>query len=97
MIRKAFLKRVESALETLDVEIDSLAAKAGKVGQDAKVRYDEELAVLRMKREAVAEKIRRVEEAGGDSWGVLKSGVLDATEELRKAIGKATERLRKSA
>ncbi len=97
MIRRAFLKRVESALETLDAEIDRLSEKAGKVDRDARVRYDEELAVLRMKREAVAEKIQRVREAGGNSWGVLKTGVLDATEDLEKATAKAIERLRKSA
>ncbi len=97
MIRRAFLKRVQSTLETLDAEIDRLAEKAGKVSRDARIRYDEELAVLRMKREAVDEKIQRVREAGADSWGLLKVGVQAATDDLEKAIGKALERLRKSA
>ncbi len=97
MVRNAFLKRVASALETLDDEIDRLAAKAETVGRDAKVRYDEELAILRMKREAVRAKVEQVRDAGAGSWGALKGGVQDATDDLRKAIDKAVERLRKSA
>ncbi len=97
MVRNAFLKRVTSALETLDDEIDRLSAKAEKVGRDAKVRYDEELAILHMKREAVRAKVEQVRNAGAGSWGALKGGVQDATDDLRKAIDKAIERLRKSA
>lgn len=97
MIRKAFLKRVESALESLDEEIDRIAAKAEKAEADVRVRYDEEIDVLRMKQEVVRAKIRRVREAGGASWGELKGGVLEATDELKKAIEKAVDRLRKSA
>ncbi len=97
MVRNAFLKRVASALETLDDEIDRLAAKAEKVGRDAKVRYDEELGILHMKREAVHAKVEQVRNAGAGSWGALKGGVQDATDDLRKAIDKAVERLRKSA
>ncbi len=97
MIRNAFLKRVQSALKELDDEIDELAARAEKVDRDARIRYDEEIAVLRMKRAAVDAKIQRLRDAGAASWGALKSGVQDATDDLRKAIGKAVERLRKSA
>ncbi len=97
MVRNAFLKRVASTLETLDDEIDRLAAKAEKAGQDAKIRYDEELAILRMKREAVRAKVQQVRDAGAGSWGTLKAGVQDAMDDLKNAIEKAVERLRKSA
>lgn len=97
MIRNAFLKRVQSALRELDDAIDELAARAQKVDRDARIRYDEEIAVLRMKREAVGAKIQRLRDAGADSWGALKSGVLDSADDLRKAVEKAVERLRKSA
>lgn len=97
MIRNAFLKRVESALETLDAEIDEIAARAEKVEADARIRYDEEIAVLRMKQEAVRVKVLRVRQAGGASWGELKSGVLDATGDLKNAVERAIARLRKSA
>ena len=97
MIRNAFLKRVESVLETLDEEIDRIAAKAEKAGSDARSRYDEEIAVLRKKREAVRTEIRLVRESGAASWGGLKSGVLNATDDLKEAIGKAVERLKKTA
>jgi len=97
MIRKAFLKRVESAVESLDEEIDRIAAKAEKVEADVRIRYDEEIDVLRMKQEAVRAKIQRVREAGGASWGELKGGVLEATDDLKKAVEKAIDRLKKSA
>lgn len=97
MIRKAFLKRVESALETLEEDIDRIAAKAEKVEADVRIRYDEEIDVLRMKQEAVRAKVQQVRDAGAGSWGMLKRGVQDATDDLKKAVEKAVERLRKSA
>jgi len=97
MIRKAFLKRVESALETLDEDIDRIAAKAEKVEADVRIRYDEEIDVLRMKQEAVRAKVQQVRDAGAGSWGALKRGVQDATDDLKNAVEKAVERLRKSA
>ncbi len=97
MVRNAFLKRVASNLETLDDEIDRIVAKAEKAGQDAKIRYDEELTVLRMKREAVRAKVQLVRDAGAGSWGTLKGGVQDAVDDLKNSIEKAIERLRKSA
>jgi len=97
MIRNAFLKRVESVLETLDEDIDRIAARAEKVEADARIRYDEEIAVLRMKQEVVRATILRVREAGGASWGALKSGVLDATDDLKNAVENAIARLKKSA
>lgn len=97
MIRSAYLKKVESGLATLDAEIDGIAARAEKAGKDAKIRYDEEIAVLRMKQQAVRAKIRRVRDAGGTSWGALKGGVQEATDDLEKAIERALERLKKSA
>ncbi len=97
MIRNAFLKRVESVLETLDEEIDRIAARAGKVEADARIRYDEEIAVLRMKQEVVRAKTRRVRDAGPASWGVLKSGVQEAADDLKNAIEQAIARLKKSA
>ncbi len=97
MIRNAFLKRLESGLRALDAEIDALSAKAEQVGRDAKIRYDEEIAVLRMKQDAVRAKVQRVRDAGGASWGTLKDGAQEAADDLRSAIARAVERLRKSA
>lgn len=97
MIRNAFLKRVESVLETLDEEIDRIAAKSEKVDADVRIRYDEEITALRRKQELVRMKIREVRDAGAASWGELKSGVQDATDELEKAIERAVDRLKKSA
>lgn len=97
MIRKAFLKRVESVLETLDAEIDRIVAKAEKVDADARIRYEEEIAVLRMKQDVVRSKIRGVRDAGAANWGALKTGVQDATDDLKKATERAVDRLKKSA
>ncbi|MGE5664803.1 MAG: hypothetical protein ACM31I_10785 [Deltaproteobacteria bacterium] len=97
MIRNAFLKRVESALEALDAEVDRIAARAQKTERDARIRYDEEIAVLRMKQEVVRATIRRVRDAGGASWGAMKNGVRLSLDDLRSAIDKAIDRLKKSA
>jgi uncharacterized protein YhaN len=97
MIRKAYLKKIEAALEDLGYEIAKLKGKAEKAEKEAKGIYKEQLEVLRSKQEVALERFRELREAGANDWGKFKSGTEASLKDLKKSVENAIEKLRKSA
>ena len=97
MIRKTYLKKIESTLEDLGDEIAKLKVKAEKAEKEVKGIYKEQLEGLRSKQEVALERFRELREAGADDWGRFKSGVEESMKDLRKAVESAIEKLRKTA
>ena len=97
MIRKAYLKKIEAALEDWGDEIAKLKVKAEKAEKEAKGIYKEQLEVLRSKQEIALERFRELSEAGANDWGKFKSGAEESVKDLKKAVENAIEKLRKSA
>jgi hypothetical protein len=97
MLRKAYLKKLEARLEVWVDEISRLQGEAEKAKVDMKIKYWEQLKVLRLRREAALERIRELREAGEGNWGKFKSGAEEAVDDLKKAVEDAIAKLRKSA
>lgn len=97
MIRRAYLKKMESALEDFGDEIARLRVKADKAEKEVKGIYKEQLEGLRSKQEVALKRFRELSEAGASDWGKFKSGVEESVRDLKKAVEKAVEKLRKIA
>lgn len=97
MIRNAYLKKIEGALESLDREIGRLQVKGERAEKNLRNRYEEEIEILKRKRDVVNDKIREIRESGAGSWGELKSGAQSSLDDLKQAVDKAIAKLRKSA
>jgi SMC interacting uncharacterized protein involved in chromosome segregation len=97
MIRKAYLKKIEAALEDWGDEITKLKVKAEKAEKEVKGIYKEQLEGLRSKQEVALERFRELRGAGANDWGKFKSGVEESVRDLKKAVEKAVEKLRKIA
>jgi hypothetical protein len=52
---------------------------------------------LRSKQEVALERFRELRGAGANDWGKFKSGVEESVRDLKKAVEKAVEKLRKIA
>jgi hypothetical protein len=72
--------------------MEELAAKADKATGQAKVKYEQQLADLRERRDAVQQKFEQVQTAGQAAWQDLKSGMDEALDELKDAVAMATSR-----
>lgn len=97
MIRRAYLKRVEDALDDWGREIDKLKVKAENAEKEAKGIYKEQLSVLRSRQEVAVDRLRVLSEARANDWGKFKSGVEESLKELKKSVENAIEKLRKIA
>lgn len=86
---QAFRQLTETKLGEYDKKIDQLRESAEKLGGDAKVKAEQQLAALRRKRDAVTEKMKELGDSGGSAWDQFKSGVDAAMEDLARAYNNA--------
>jgi hypothetical protein len=97
MLRKAYLKKLESRVEDWMDEISRIRGEAEKAKADMKGKYAEQLEVLRSRQGLALERIRELREAGAGNWGKFKSGAEASVDDLKKAVEDAIAKLRKSA
>jgi predicted RNase H-like nuclease (RuvC/YqgF family) len=81
-------KQMQTKLDEYGKEIDQLQAKAEKLEGDAKAKAEQQLAALRQKRDAVAEKVKELGSSSGNAWEQVKAGIDAAMEDLGNAYKK---------
>ncbi len=86
---QAFRQATETKLAEYDKKIDQLQESAEKLGGDAKMKADQQLAALRQKRDAVSEKMKELVASGGSAWDQFKSGIDAAMKDLADAYNNA--------
>jgi chromosome segregation ATPase len=93
-LKEAYQQKIEAQLDEWNAEIDRMKARASKAEADAKLEYDKQIKELRLKQQAVQEKLRNLKDAGEDAWEDLKAGVELAWESLGEAIKSANSRFK---
>ncbi len=86
---RAFRQATETQLAEYEQKIDRLQESAEKLGGDAKMKAEQQLAALRRKRDAVSEEMKALVDSGGSAWDQLKSGIDAAMEDLADAYTNA--------
>lgn len=97
MIRRAYVKRIETKMRDWEEEIDRLKARAERAEKDLKAVYREQLEPLRSRERAVLGRLKELRDARSDDWGRFKKGVEEAMVDMKKAADDAIEKLRKIA
>ena len=86
---QALRQATESKLGEYDKKIDQLQEKTAKLGDDAKMKAERQLAELRRKRDAVSEKMKELGASGASAWGQIKSGIDAAMSDLANTYDNA--------
>lgn len=92
--RDEYVRKMQAKLEQWNAEIDTLAAKAGKVREDLKNEYNAQINTLKEKQEAARPKMEELQRSGEDAWKDLKSGIEQAWTALGEAIDAAKSRFK---
>ncbi len=86
-------RRMDEHLRELDDRIDDLQERADAAGAEGRRKYRETLEDLQRRRDAARAKIDRLRGASADSYEDLKSGALDALNDLQRAYDDARSRI----
>ena len=93
--KKFYVQKVEAELKEWGTKIDELKIKAEKLKGDIQIKYLEQIAELRSKREVLENKLRELKESGDEAWEDLKEGVDNALGDLRMGLKRAVARFKK--
>lgn len=81
-----YIESLASELKEWSAQIDILTAKTENLATQAKLKYSEELSVLRAKLDAAAEKMKELEGAGGDAWETVKETADKVRDDIRVGL-----------
>lgn len=88
--RDDFIERMKANLEAWNAEIDILAAKAREVGDEARVKYHDDIERLKQRRDETRELLEELQQTSEAAWGTLRQGLEESWERLRKAFADAS-------
>lgn len=89
-----YIDSLGSELKEWSAQLDLLAAKAENAAEDVKFKYLRELDALRDKRDAAAEKMQELQEAGGDAWETVKETADKVWDDLRTGLASAVSKFK---
>lgn len=90
--RDDYVERLKTQLGGWSADIEMLKARAGKISDDAKAEYEEQLAGLREQRDALAARVAELQAASDDAWEGLKQGAQTAWDRAKDSFQKAMSR-----
>ena len=85
-----YIQSLTSELKEWSAQIDLLAAKAEAATAEVKLNYADELARLRSKQHAAAEKIKELQESSGDVWETVKDTAHTVWDDLKTGLANAS-------
>jgi len=87
--REAYVQKIKAKIDELDAKIDQLEARVRSAGADMKVKYDDQIAEIRGRRDKARQKLQTAKEASGGAWKEMKEGVDKAVDALKEAYERA--------
>ena len=95
------MKTKDEYIESLNAEllewsnqIDVLTAKADHAAAHLKLKYAEDLAILRLKQQQANEKVTELQAASADAWESVKESADKVWEELKTGVNEATAKFK---
>ena len=85
-----FQQKLAARLKDLDAEIVTLREKGSVLKDEAKVKWDEKLAELEVKRDTARAKLAEVGESSAEAWKDLQKGAQAAWDDMDKAFSEAS-------
>lgn len=92
--KKTYQEKIEAQLKGFAAKINVLVAKAEQAKEEAKVKYAQQIEVLRAKQESVRQKLQDLKEPGSEAWDDIMKGLDSAIDDLKDAVQSAVARFK---
>ena len=84
-----------SQFKRWDAGFGMLSEKGGQMSDAAAAKYNEQLKVMRVNRDAAYKKLQEIRTASESAWRGMQAGVDDAWVSMKSALDKASSQSRK--
>jgi predicted nucleic acid-binding Zn-ribbon protein len=85
-LKEQYQEKLETQLKEWKSKIDQLNAKAGKIEESTRLKFEEQMSKLKMQHQVVQTKLQALKESGSGAFEHLKSGVEGAVNEFKKLL-----------
>ena len=92
--RDAYVQKLHATIDEWNASIDLLKSKANQVNVDSKIEHQNQIEMLKRKRNEIEKKVAALTRSGEDAWEDLRSGADLAWEAMNEAIKTVTSRFR---
>ena len=89
--KEEFQRKLDARLKDMDAEIAKLREKGRDLKDEAKVKWDQKLADLEIKRDAARSKLAEVGKSSAEAWKDVEKGAQSAWDEMDKAFHDASQ------
>jgi len=93
-LKDEYLEKLKAQLDEWSADIDVLEARAKQAEAAARVKYDEQLTILKAKRDEAKAKITEIHSSTGEAWQELKKSGEEAWEVLKKGFEEARKKFK---
>ncbi|MCK6623599.1 MAG: hypothetical protein DPW09_06105 [Anaerolineae bacterium] len=93
IVKESFQDKIETALKVWRDRIEQLKAQTITAQPEAKVAYQEQYNKLATRQAEVAQKLEALQQASGDQWEDLRSGVEKALIALEESFDRVKEKV----
>jgi len=91
-LKDTYVDNLKAQLDKWSADIDVLEARARQVDADLRIKFDEQLATMKTKRDEATVKLHEIQQSAGDAWLELKKGGDEAWDSIRHAIAEARKK-----
>lgn len=91
-LKDEYVEKLKAQLDDWSADIDTLEARLRKADAEFRIKYDDQLTVLKSKRDEAKVKLTEIQESAGDAWQELKKGSDEAWIIIKKAVAEASKK-----
>lgn len=95
--KEEYIDSLATELKAWSAEIDILQAKAEIAADDMKLKYQQEIEVLRVKERAAEEKIKELQASSGDAWETVKETAEQVWHDLRSGLAGVVDKFKSAS
>lgn len=90
--KEEYIEYLHIKLDEWSRDIDTLKEKVNDVDQESRAELDNQIGLLKMKRNELGDKINDLRQSGAGAWEDMKSGIDLAGDAMSAAVKSATSR-----
>jgi len=91
--RDAYIQKLKAQLDEWNAELDLLEARSRKLGAEARIKYEEQMELLRSQHAEAMDRFAELQGATQDAWESLKEGIVDSWAALKAGLDRARSKL----
>ena len=87
--KQKYRDKIQTQLDEFDNQLDELRPKAESARESAKVQLNEQIEMLKQKREVAAQRLKKLTSSKDEGWAKVKGGLDKAMTDLQKSYEEA--------